>query len=518
MAVKNSIEFKEKGIAEAVKKIERALLIFPPVTFSPQSMKQCHVPLGVAYLAAALREVCEVKVLDAAVEGYEREEPSGRGYLRYGLSFAEIEKRIAEYQPDLVGVSCIFSSQFQNVLEVCQAAKRVSREIVTITGGTHPTFLTEASLAHPELDLVARGEGEFTLRELVTASQQGRGPEGIAGLAYRLPRPKSGRGYLDRDGQVVVGPDRAPAEPDEIPFPARDLFPLEKYFAIALPMGIVYKQKPFMNLITSRGCPYRCTFCSSTNFWGNAYRTRSVENVLEEMEYLVTRLGVREFKFFDDNLTADKARAKKIFQGMVERKFHVTWNTPNGIHVVHLDDELLDLMKASGCYELTLAVESGDPDVLKNIIRKPTRLPEVEEAAKRIRKKGLGSYGFFIIGFPGETREQIQRTLDFSRKLDLDRISCFIANPLPGTEMYRICKEKGYIKDDYSFDSIDYFEGRFETPEWTREELHRLRRGWFWRYNLSLLVRHPVRFFSRYLPFLARPGLLLDIVRRRLRT
>jgi len=488
-----------------VRKIERALLIFPPVTFSPQSMKQCQVPLGVAYLAAVLRDACAVKVLDAAVEGYHHEERTGQGYLRYGLSFAEIEKRIAEYQPDLVGVSCIFSSQFQNVLEVCHAAKRVDREILTITGGSHPTFLAESSLAHPELDLVARGEGEFTLRELVTASQQGRGPEGIAGLAYR------------RNGRIVVAPDRLPAQLDEIPFPARELFPLEKYFAISLPMGIVYQRKPFMNLITSRGCPYRCTFCSSTNFWGNVYRTRSAENVLEEMEYLVSELGIREFKFFDDNLTANKARAKEIFQGMIARQFNVTWNTPNGIHVKHLDDELLDLMKASGCYELTLAVESGDPDVLRYIIRKPTRLPEVEEAAKRIRRKGLGSYGFFIIGFPGETREQIQHTLDFSRKLDLDRISCFIANPLPGTEMYRICKERGYIQDDYSFDSIDYFEGRFETPEWSREELHRLRRGWFWRYNLSLLVRHPVRFFSRYLPFLARPGLVLDIVRRRLR-
>jgi anaerobic magnesium-protoporphyrin IX monomethyl ester cyclase len=488
-----------------VRKIERALLIFPPVTSSPQSMKQCQVPLGVAYLAAVLRDACEVKVLDAAVEGYHHEEKTGPGNFRYGLPFAEIEKRIAEVQPDLVGISCISSSQFQNVLEICRSAKRVDREILTITGGSHPTFLPESSLAHPELDLVARGEGEFTLRELVTASRQGRGPEGIAGLAYR------------RNGQVLVAPDRTPAPLDEIPFPARDLFPLEKYFFSSLPMGSVYKRKPFINLITSRGCPYRCTFCSSTTFWGNAYRTRSVENVLEEMDYLVNKLGVREFKFFDDNLTADQARAREIFQGMIARRFNVTWNTPNGIHVTHLDDELLDLMKASGCYELTLAVESGDPDVLRNIIHKPTKLAEVEAAAKLMRKKGIGSHGFFIIGFPGETREQIQRTLDFSRQLDLDRISCFTANPLPGTELYRICKEKGYISDDYSFDLIDYLEGRLDTPEWSREELHRLRRRWFWRYNLSLILRHPLGFFRRYLPLLTRPGLLLEIISRILR-
>lgn len=489
-----------------MRRIERALVIFPPVSFSPQAMKQIHVPLGVAYLAAAVREECEVGALDAAVEGYEHEERGEQGYLRYGLSFREIEKRIAEYHPDLVGVSCIYSSQFPNVLEVCRAAKRVSSEIVTIIGGTHPTFLTRQSLRYPEVDLVARGEGEWTLRELVRQSQKGRGPEGIAGLAYR------------RNGEVVMEADRPPAPVDELPFPARELFPVTKYSELGMPMGSVYKQKPYMNLITSRGCPYRCTFCSSTGFWGNRYRPRSVENVLAEMEHLVRDFGIREFKFFDDNLTADQERAKAIFRGMVERNLRVSWNTPNGIHAVHLDDELLDLMKASGCYELTLAVESGDAEVLRKIIRKPTKLSEVESAARRIRERGIGSHGFFIIGFPGETREQIQRTLEFSRKLDLDRISCFIANPLPGTEMYRICVEKGYIPEDYPFDSIDYFEGQFETPEWSRQELHKLRQRWFWQYNLSLLLRHPLRFLRRYRPFFTRPRMLWDIIRRRLIT
>jgi len=155
--------------------------------------------------------------------------------------------------------------------------------------------------------------------------------------------------------------------------------------------------------------------------------------------------------------------------------------------------------------------------VLRDIIHKPTDLNEVERAAKMIRKKGFGSYGFFIIGFPGETKEQIQKTLDFSRKLDLDRISCFIANPLPGTELYEICLKKGYIDKNYRFDEIDYFEGRLNTTEFTYQELYRLRRRWFWRYNLGVLFKHPLRFVSRYKTIIFRPKFLWEILKRRIR-
>ncbi len=488
--------------------LERVMLLYPPVTFSPQSMKQCHVPLGLGYIGALIRDAARVEALDAAAEGYYHEERAGDKLLRYGLSFDEIERRIRAFRPDLLVVSCIFSSQFRNVAEISRMAKGINPETVTITGGAHPTFLPELCLERaPELDLVGRGEGEFIVRELIEASRNGGALEDVAGLSFR------------RDGEAVHNRAREPyPDLDAIPFPARDLFKLELYERIGQPMGIVYKQLPFMNIITSRGCPYRCTFCSSTTFWGNRYRKRSAENVLDEMEHLYRDLGVREFKFFDDNLTVDRERAKAIFRGMIERGIKVSWNTPNGIHVVSLDDEMLDLMKESGCYELTLAVESGDPDVLRDIVKKPTRLDQVEDAARRLRDKGLGSYGFFIIGFPGETEEQIKNTLRFSRKLDLDRISLFLFNPLPGTALFEESVEKGYVKESEVAEDVDYFEGRFDTPEWTREEVHSLRRRWFWRYNLGFLLRHPARFLSRYWVLLSRPGLVAEIIKRRLRS
>ena len=487
--------------------ISRVMLIYPPVTFAPQSMKQCQLPLGLAYLAGTIRDEVELKVLDAAVEGWEHEEPAGEKYLRYGLPLAEIERRIAAFSPDLVGMSCLFSSQFRNVVEVAAAAKRVSPEILTITGGTHVTFMPEYCLRRSaDLDFICRGEGEETLLDLIRASREGRDPAGIAGLVLR------------RGGETVVNPTRPPiADLDSIPFPARDLFPIEAYSRVGIPMGTVFKNRPYMNLITSRGCPFHCTFCSSTNFWGNRYRMRSAENVLAEMEQLTRDFGIREFKFFDDNLTTNQERAKALFRGMIERRLGVTWNTPNGIHVVSLDEEMLDLIKASGCFELTLAVESGDEDVLKNIIHKPTRLSQLERAARLIKERGIVTNSFFIIGFPGETKEQIQHTLDFSLRLDLDRMSLFVYNPLPGTPLFDECVRRGFITPDQMAEDADYFEGRFDTPEWTREELHALRRRWFWRYNAGLLLRHPLRFLRNYLPLLFRPRQTLEIVKRVIR-
>lgn len=487
--------------------INRVMLIYPPVTFSPQCVKQSQVPLGIAYIAAVIRDQVEVNVLDAAVEGYEHEEKAGDKLLRYGLSFAEIERRIKEFKPDLVGISCIFSSQFGNVAQVAKAAKRVDPDAITITGGSHPTFLPELCMERcPELDLIALGEGELTLLDLIRASRNDGEPGDVLGLVWR------------KNGEVVLNRPRPPIENlDELPFPARDLFPLERYNKIGMPQSIIYKRRPFMNMISTRGCPFHCTFCSSTIFW-NCYRERSAQNVLSEMEHLYRDLGIREFRFSDDNLTFDKKRAKAIFRGMIERGLDVSWHASNGLHAGSLDDEMLELMKKSGCYEIVLGVESGDPDVLRDIINKPVKLEQVEDLVRRIKKKGLGSSALFMIGFPGETREQIQHTLDFSRKLDLDRISCFIFTPLPGTPLFEECVAKGYIKAGETAEDIDYFEAHFDTPEWTMEEIYEIRRRWFWRYNFGLLIRHPVRFFLRYLGFLSKPRQALDIFKRRLRS
>jgi len=475
------------------------LLIYPPVTFSVQSAKQSCPPLGVSYLAAAVRDRCDVEIMDAAVEGYEHEERIGPNLMRYGLPISEIARAVERFRPDAVGVSCIFSSQFPTVARICEAVKKTDPDILTLTGGTHPTFMPERSLEKaPHLDCIVRGEGERTLQRIVETTNDGSDWRSLPGVAFR----KNGRPVVNPKAGLI-------GDLDSLPLPARDLLPMEKYFNKNLPMGIVSRRSPWANVITSRGCPARCAFCSSTRFWGHCYRMRKPEAVLDEIELLTNEYGVKEIKFFDDNLAAHLPRAKEIFRGMIERGIRVSWNTPNGIGIHNLDFEVMELMKKSGAYELTLAVESGDPDVLRDIIHKPFDLDRALEVSRMLRRMKLGTYGFFILGFPGETREQIKRTIDFAWKLDLDRISVFVANPLPGTEIFRTCVEKGYIPGDFPFEEADYFNARFDTPEWEGKWVERTRKRFFWTYNLSLPFRGPLRFFRTYGPVLRRRPLSL---------
>ncbi|MBI4845877.1 MAG: cobalamin B12-binding domain-containing protein [Candidatus Omnitrophica bacterium] len=480
------------------KKINKVMLIFPPVVCSRECPKQIMAPLGIAYLAAVIKHDYQVKLLDAALEGYGQEKKITRDFFVYGLNVSEIIGRINEFQPDVVGISCLFSSQFAVVSEIFKAIKDFSKEIITVCGGAHPTFLPQECMASGNIDFIVRGEAEITLKKLLDCLSSGGDFENIDGLVFKQNTDV-------RINRKTVFID----DLDSIPFPERKMLDLDGYFKINLPMGIVSRQTPAFNMITSRGCVYDCSFCSSVKFWGNRYRARSAENVLNEMEYIKNALGAKEIKFFDDNLTLDKKRAGEIFEGMIKRRFNFTWNTPNGVDINSLDREMIKLMKRSGCYELTLAVESGDEQVLKSEANKHFDLKKVREVASWIKNEGLNTYGFFIIGFPGETKKQIFNTLDFINKIKLDRISLFIANPLPGTAIYDICKHKGYLAGNSADLSCDYFSARFDTDQFSRKFLEIARRNCYWKYNIKLLLRNPIRFFLVYRFFIFKKPLFL---------
>jgi Fe-S oxidoreductase len=382
-------------------------------------------PLGITYLAAVLRGDYDVTVLDAALEGYTRERPARKGFLTYGLSIGQIEERIRGIAPDAVGVSCLYSSQFPQTAEITEAAKRVDPGIVTVIGGTHPSFLPEECLRFPGIDFIVRGEGEIVLRRLFAALNSGTDYSALPGIAFRDGRGVRGNAFAEPLAQV-----------DELPLPDRAALPLERYFRLNLPMGLIYRQSPVINMITSRGCAYNCAFCSSCRFWGNRFRARSVDSVLAEMEYLKRTLGVREIKFFDDNLTCDPRRAKAIFRGMIERGFDFTWNTPNGIDLRTLDEEMIVLMKQSGCYELTLAIESGDESVRKTIINKPLDSETIIRATRLIQRHGIDTYGFFIIGFPGNPPPD-RPNFSFYRDLETRPYFLVYCQPLAGDPVVR---------------------------------------------------------------------------------
>jgi len=469
-----------------VRPVRRLLLVYPPERALKGFFRANVPPLGTAYLAAYVREEVEVEILDAKCEGYGKVRDEG-AFEVYGLSPEEIEDRIREFEPDAVGITCLASFNWPEVRKVAGRARAVDPEILTLTGGTHPSFLSRACLEQaPEIDIIVRGEGEATLLGLIRASQDSGDISALAGVAYR------------ENGEAVVRDFPAPIEVDSLPMPARDLLAMERYFQTRAPFSRIFRHQRNTSIQTSRGCPAHCTFCSSARFWGHGYRGQSPPRVLSEMEHLKDRYGVRELQFVDDNLIFDRDRAKALFEGMIERDLKLDWCMPNGVALWRLDKELLRLMKRAGCYSLTLAFESGNQRVLSTLVKKPLKLEKVPPLIEEIKRLGIQMHAFFISGFPGETKDEMKETYRLARSLDLDGAYFFIATPLPGTELCEKGMELGHLPKDLEFTSIEFNKGHFNTQEWSAKEVERLTGTFYLRFMLSVLFRHPARFTRNY--------------------
>ncbi|MFH0778918.1 MAG: radical SAM protein, partial [Candidatus Eisenbacteria bacterium] len=297
-----------------------------------------------------------------------------------------------------------------------------------------------------------------------------------------------------------------------------DFVNMKKYFAIDTPHGAMPRRRPVAPVLTSRGCPARCVFCASHRVHGRTFRGHSPERVLKEISHLVGRYGAREIQFEDDNLTYDRERALGIFRGIQHAGLDITWTAPNGLAVWRLDEELMVEMKRSGCYLVNLAIESGVGRVLKEVIHKPLNLEKVRQIVATLRRLDIGVSGFFVVGFPGETREEIKQTFRYVEELKLDNVNYSIAIPLPGTELYRICEKKGLLSRDVGFARYRSRIAATVSDQWTPKELERMVSWASLRFRVRLLLRDPVEFFSgtvmrfvlkpRY--FLAYTKLLFD--------
>ena len=485
--------------------LHRVMLVFPPSTSLIGWEPMVTTPMGIAYLASTAREAgYEVACLDTVVEAPGQETAVNDTVSRFGLTYDQIINRIAAWKPDVVGLSCIFSNQWPATRELARRIKAADPDVIVVAGGGHPTFLPELCMQDAPFDFIIRGEGEESFVDLLNRIKGGRPVDSVDGLVYR-------------DGESIrVNPKvNLIGDLDSIPFPAHDLLDPERYFKLALPMGYSMMSPRNLPLITSRGCPCLCTFCSSTQLWGKRYRTRSASHVLHELDWLVDKFGIKEIKMHDDNLTINRKRAADIFRGMIERPYRLRWNTPNGIAVWTLDKEMLAMMKRSGCYEITMAIESGNQTVLNDLIRKPLKLDKVREINNAARELGIFRLSYFIIGFPGETREQIMDTIRFARELRLDLGVIFIYNPLPGSELFEECLNRGYITERSFFEvGNQYFSSVVDSDEWTAKELETMIR-WEYLRNYLAIFRSPYLLGRMYYKaFRYRPSFVKSFLRR----
>lgn len=270
-----------------------------------------------------------------------------------------------------------------------------------------------------------------------------------------------------KNGKISINPPHFEDNLDKIGMPAWELMEPRAYKGA--PQGAVFRNKPIAPILTSRGCPYNCTFCANHITHGRKVRMRDIRLVLDEIEYLQKEYGVKEIHIIDDNFAANKTRVLEFCDGVLKRNLKFTLTFPNGIRLNSLDEEVLKKLKEIGCYSVIVGIESGSQKVL-NDMKKSLTLDIIEKKVKLINHYGIDATGFFIIGYPTETPETIEATINFAKRLELKRAHFSLFLPLPGTEITEQLKKEGKLKDtDWS--KLSYTNALFTPPGITPEQL-----------------------------------------------
>lgn len=478
----------------SVRPLRRVLLIQPPA-FSNNLRGDMtpNAPMGLGYIAAVLeREGYEVQILDALIEGWDQESRLTPEKILVGLTPAQIKQRIADSRADVVGVSSMFTSQRANAHAMAALAKEVDPNIVVVFGGAHPTAAPEMVLEDPNVDCAILAEGENSIVPLLRTIEADGDLGGLDGVAFR-----AGSSFVVKTKTDTI------ADLDTIPFPARHLMPLEKYFAAGVRHGGYARRDHGTAVITSRGCPYLCNFCTAFKVFTRVPRVRSVANIMAEIDELVTKYGVNEVFFEDDQFIAKVKHTEELLDALISRRYDLIWDTPNGISAWLLSERLIEKMALSGCYRVNLAIESGNQDVLDNIIRKPVKIDRIPETARLIRKYGMELGTFLVVGNVGhdavETEEQIRDSFRFARKLKVWPHASYLT-PYPGSDVLKIAEDKGYLVPGFNYDDLVINKQSLSTPEWTPEKLRRIVENEKLKTRMSLLFGSPHLLLTETIP------------------
>ena len=387
------------------------LLINPPGKVSFVSP-----PLGILYIAAALKEAGHtVTVLDFALEQ---------------LDNISLSKVINENDIRMVGISVVTPKVYQ-AIELAEYIKKEHPSITIATGGPHATLVPERLLKDcASIDYVVQGEGELRLNALIERLESRANPEGLDGIAFL------------RDGELINTPPTSfISDLNALPMPDRELIDIERYSNY-----LKTSASPATTMMTSRGCPYRCIYCSKP-VTGEKLRVTTPKKVIKELLHLKNEYGIKEIIFYDDSFTLNKRRAMEICDLMIENKLDIKWQCETRVNLV--TEELLQKMKDAGCYMVAFGIESGSDRVLK-ILKKGVTTEQVERAMGFAKKVGIHVVGYFMLGIPGETVDEIKETIRFAKKLNPDYAQFAVATAFPGTELYKMAKADNKINDDWS--------------------------------------------------------------------
>ena len=385
----------------------------PPQSSSKYKFLGVVAPsLGIGYMAAVLENNgIDVDVLDSSA---------------LELSYDEIGEEILKRNPDIVSISAM-TPTIGVALDSADKIKEVKPDTIVVLGGYHPTFEFKSVLEEESVDVVVRGEGEYTLLELVKAIENGEDLINVQGLAF----------HDENTGKLTLTPDRPVIKDlDELPFPAFHLFPMDKYRILNVTTNIA-------TIITTRGCPMQCSFCSSAALHGEKLRRRSVGNVVDEIELRLKEENIDTIAFMDDTFTLNKKFVREFCNEIKKRNLKFWWGCTSRVDT--LDNDLLELMKETGCITILMGVESADQQMLDKMDKNIT-INKTKKAFKLSREIGIRTIASCVIGMPEDTKESIKQTIHFVKDLKPNYALFSLATPYPGTRFYNETFKKNLIK------------------------------------------------------------------------
>lgn len=432
----------------------------PQKTFSTKIRKE--IPLGALSLATYMKEYhkTDVYVLDLNLKFFQlvaenkiNEEDTPEKYIY------EYLKEIQDKEIDFCGISAIFNPTYGYIEVISRIVKEIFPKAIVMAGGGVPSnLMKEVFDAAPCVDIISYGEGEIGISGFISTEYEEEYVEQSPSL---ITREKLEKGILPQFEFIE--------DLDEIPPLDFSLIEFEKYSSHSHSQD--NKKVTAIPLMFSRGCPFKCCFCASHSVHGKKVRYNSLGRIKSDVELFVKKYHINTITVWDDNFFVDKEQAIALLDFFAE--LNLTTEFVNGFPVYRMDDDMAKKLKEAGIDVVTLAIESGNPRVLKDIIHKPLKLEMVEKAIQCLEKYDIYTKGLFVIGFPGETLEDISVTMDFIHNTKLNWIDIFIASPLPGSELYEICVRDGYLKSK-SFDACSFMQGNIETEYFTAKKIEDL--------------------------------------------
>ena len=417
-----------------------------------KEVPQYSYPLGLMYMASHLRSNQpghEIEIMDLHC---------------HKRPYKVLRDRLEKWKPQVVAVS-VLTCEAESLHRIAEMAREINTDTTVVTGGAHISSCTNDVVEDKNIDILVVGEGETAFTELIRRISHNENLSGIPGTVLRV------------NGEMEWGPPgERISDLDSIPFPAWDLINISDYARMGRAGNT--RRGRYLPVFTSRGCPYHCCYCHKV--FGKNFRFRSAENVVEEIKQIVDRYGVTDIEIFDDAFNINHDRAKTICRMLIELDFGLSLAFPNGVRADHLDKELVDLLAKAGTTNMAIGVETASPE-LQKAIGKNLDLATAKKAVTLADKAGIVTSGYFMLGFPGETREQMQKTIAYAESMDLFFASFFIVTPYPGTPLWDHVVPSE-VQSTINFSDYNYLSGYFNLCEVSGEELRLLQKEAYRRF------------------------------------